>query len=253
VPFSIAVIPIYTDPLGSQNNGNPITKALHEAPQVVDAIKYMLSKGGTLVLHGYTHQYGHDKNPYSGTSVDDFEFFRAHIDANNDVIQDGPVEEDSPEWARKRIKDALSELDSAGLPRPQIFEYPHYGGSVVDSIEIASHFKVAYQRASYYEGGLSRKAVNYQHTIAMFFPFVVHDLYGWKVIPENLGNYIPTGYNNHGEWRPADLRRAAKLQRVVRDGVASFFFHPMYDIAVLREIVEGIQAEGYVFVSPHTL
>jgi uncharacterized protein YdaL len=253
VPFSIAVIPVYTDPLGAQNGGTPITKALHEAPDVVEAIKYMIAKGATLVLHGYTHQYGQEKNPYTGTTVDDFEFFRAHVDADNNVVQDGPVAGDSAQWADKRIVQALAEMESAGLPRPEIFEYPHYGGSVPDSLAIASHFKTAYQRASYYEGALSHKPVNYAHALSMFFPFAVHDLYGWKVIPENLGNYIPVGYNNHAQWRPADLRRAAKLHRVVRDGVASFFFHPMYDTAVLREIVQGIQSEGYVFVAPDAL
>jgi len=36
---------------------------LQDRPQVIDAIKYMLSKGGTLVLHGYTHQLGDRRNP----------------------------------------------------------------------------------------------------------------------------------------------------------------------------------------------
>jgi hypothetical protein len=39
----------------------------------------------------------------------------------------------------------------------------------------------------------------------------------------------------------------------VRDNVASFFFHPMYDVAILDRIVEGIQQAGYTFVSPESL
>jgi hypothetical protein len=73
------------------------------------------------------------------------------------------------------------------------------------------------------------------------------------VVPENLGNYQPVGYNNNSEIGPADLIRAARLQRVVRDGVASFFFHPTYDIAVLRQIVEGIRGLGYEFVAASSL
>ena len=42
-------------------------------------------------------------------------------------------------------------------------------------------------------------------------------------------------------------------KRVVRDGVASFFFHPTYDIAVLRQIVEGIRGLGYEFVAASSL
>jgi uncharacterized protein YdaL len=253
VPFSIALVPMYTDPLGTRNGGVPTQKALHEAPAVVAALKYMLSKGGTLVLHGYTHQYGQEKNPYSGTTVDDFEFFRAHVDENNNVIWDGPVAEDSAQWAGDRIRNALAEIEAAGLPRPTIFEYPHYGGSVIDSVEIARRIPTAYQGSNYYGGMLSGTPIDYRHSIAMTFPFVVHDMYGWKVIPENLGNYVPVGYNNHATTSPADLQHAAQLQHVVRDGVVSFFFHPMFDIEVLRQIVDGIRAEGYTFVAPDAL
>lgn len=253
VPFSVAVVPYYIDPLGNGNGHVPTERALHDSSEVVAALKYMVSKGGTLVLHGYTHQYRNQKNPYSAASIDDFEFFRTHIDDNNDVIWDGPVAEDSAEWAGERIRKALDEFAAVGLPAPTIFEYPHYAGSVVDSFEIAKQFKTTYQRESYFAGTLSGTAIDYRHSIAMTFPFTVHDIYGWKVIPENLGNYIPVGYNNHSTTSPADLRRAAKLHHVVRDGVVSFFFHPIYDLSILREIVEGIRAEGYVFVSPNAL
>lgn len=253
VPFSIALVPVYTDPLGTRNSGVPTRRALRDSPQVVAALQYMLSKGGTLVLHGYTHQYDSEHNPYSGTSVDDFEFFRAHVDANNDVVWDGPVAEDAAAWAGGRVKAGLAEVLESGLAAPTVFEYPHYGGSVVDSFEIAKYFGVAYQRANYYAGMLSGAPIDYQHSIAMTFPFVVHELYGWKLIPENLGNYVPGEYNHHPATSASDIRRAAKLHRVVRDGIASFFFHPMYDLAVLSEIVDGIRAEGYTFVSPAAL
>ena len=37
----------------------------------------MVSKGGTLIEHGNTHQYSNVANPYSGVSGDDFEFYRS--------------------------------------------------------------------------------------------------------------------------------------------------------------------------------
>jgi uncharacterized protein YdaL len=250
VPFSIALVPIYTDPLGTRNNGVPVQRALHEAPAVVDALHYAIAQGGTLVLHGYTHQYAQQKNPYSGASIDDFEFFRAHIDAQDNVVWDGPVAEDSAGWASQRLSKALAEVIECGLPAPRIFEYPHYGGSVIDSREIAGRMPFAYQRENYFGGLLTGAPIEYQHTIALTFPFTVHDLYGWTLIPENLGNYVPVGYNNHGTTSASELRRAARLHRVVRDGVASFFFHPMYELSILRDVVEGIRAEGYTFVTP---
>lgn len=253
VPFSIALIPFYTDPLGAHASGVPSQRALHEAPEVVEAIKYMLAHGGTLVLHGSTHQHGTTKNPYSGASVDDFEFFRAHVDQANNVVWDGPVEEDSAQWAGQRVDQALAEVERAGLPKPAVFEYPHYGGSVVDSYEIAKRFNTVYQRSSFYAGMLSGGAIDYAHSISVTYPFAVKEVYGWKVVPENLGNYQPVGYNNNSQIGAPDLVRAARLQRVVRDGVASFFFHPTYDLAVLREIVEGIRALGYDFVPASAL
>src|SRR5206468_3933736 len=39
----------------------------------------------------------------------------------------------------------------------------------------------------------------------------------------------------------------------VRQGVASFFFHPYYDISNLQQIVAGIQGLGYTFVAPSAL
>ena len=43
----------------------------------VSALKYMQSKGGTIIEHGYTHQYSNVANPYDGVTGDDAEFFRA--------------------------------------------------------------------------------------------------------------------------------------------------------------------------------
>ena len=40
---------------------------------------------------------------------------------------------------------------------------------------------------------------------------------------------------------------------VVRDGFASFFFHPYLDISYLQQAVSGLRAVGYTFVSPASL
>ena len=43
---------------------------------MVGALKYMQTHGGTLLEHGYTHQFGNVANPYDGVSANDFEFYR---------------------------------------------------------------------------------------------------------------------------------------------------------------------------------
>jgi uncharacterized protein YdaL len=149
---------------------------LQDAPALVAALRYALAHGGTLVLHGYTHQYSNVPNPYSAVSAADYEFFAAHIDANDNVVLDGPVDQDSAAWATGRIEHALRAFDAAKLPRQTIFEYPHYAGSVVDSRAIASRLQVAYQRGLYFGGMLGGTQPDYSHRIGLFFPFVVHDI-----------------------------------------------------------------------------
>lgn len=245
-PFSVAVVPIYVNP----NTGERVRLA--DAPEVVAAIRYMLARGGSLVLHGYTHQYSTTKNPFSGVSGDDFEFYRAHIDANR-VILDGPVAEDSRAWVDTRISNALAEVDAAALPRPRVFEYPHYAGSPDDSRAIARRIPIAFQRETLFSGALAGRNEDTTRPLGLPLPYVVDDLYGWRVIPENLGNYVPESILGRAPETPEVIVDRARALTVVRDGVAGFFFHPIYDCAVLERIVDGIAALGYSFVSVDTL
>jgi uncharacterized protein YdaL len=250
VPFSIAVIPTYTDPNGVYNAGTPITRRMRDVPRVASAINYMIGKGGTIVLHGYTHQYSNVDNPYTGVSADDVEFYRSHVDPiSNFVLYDGPVTEDSTTWAADRVTAGLAELAAAGLPAPQIFEYPHYAGSDVDSRAIRQTFSTVYHRGLYFGGTLLGGPTSTEHTIGVMYPYTAQDLYGFAVVPENLGSYEPDAANNNPPRLVADLVATAHANRVVRDGVASVFFHPYYGLPVLQQIVDGLIAEGYTFVS----
>ena len=51
----------------------------------------------------------------------------------------------------------------------------------------------------------------------------------------------------------ADLIQAVRANLVVRDGFASFYFHPFLDLDLLERTVEGIEAAGDTFVDPRTL
>jgi uncharacterized protein YdaL len=255
VPFSVALVPVYVDARGAySSDGRPERLRLRDAPEVVSALEYMISRGGELVLHGYTHQHEELVNPYNGVSADDFEFWTAHVDAENRVVYDGPVPGDSAELAAGRVRAGLEEIAAAGLPAPDIFEYPHYAGSAVDSRAIAAIIPTAYHRGLYFSGALSGGPDDPSRFIGQLFPYVVTDVYGFRVIPENIGNYQPLAYNAGVETRfPEDLVRNARANRVVRDGFASFFFHPFFEVDVLVEIVRGVKREGYTFVSASSL
>jgi uncharacterized protein YdaL len=248
VPFTVAVYPRYRDPKGALTGGKAEDYTLAKRPEVVKALKYMQQKGGTLLMHGYTHQLDALNNPYDGVSANDFEFYTAHVDANDAVIYDGPVKQDSASWATARITASKLAFAQAGLSQPTIFEFPHYAASATDYSVVNSIFGVRYERGLYFPGTLRGKAADYTHLSGQFFPYSVRDIYGSVVIPENIGNIEPEPFNQHPARLPADLIASAKRNLAVRDGVASFFYHPYLGTAYLKQAVEGIQGLGYAFV-----
>ncbi|MER7007966.1 DUF2334 domain-containing protein [Dactylosporangium sp. NPDC000555] len=249
IPFSVAVYPRYVDAKGALNGGVPEDYTLADRPQVVAALKNMQAHGGTLLMHGYTHQYASKDNPYNGVSADDFEFYLAHVDAaTNYVIYDGPVAEDSQAWAQGRIDASFAAFAAAGLGRPTTFEFPHYAGSDAANRAVAATFSTRYDRGLYPSGALRGGALDNTRIFGQFFPYTVRDIYGVLVYPENLGNIELEPYNNHPAHLPADIVKSAQLNKVMKDSVASFFFHPYVDVSYLRATVEGVLAAGYTFV-----
>ncbi|GAA2088071.1 DUF2334 domain-containing protein [Actinomadura alba] len=250
IPYGFQVIPVYTDPKGAYNGGTAETTTLQQAPEVVAALRFMLANGGTIINHGYTHQYRDADNPYNGVTGDDFEFFRAHVDSADNVIYDGPVPEDSTLWATSRILSAKTAFTLNLLPTPRLWTTPHYAASATDYGVINQHYAARYERSLYFAGQLTPAPINPQVYMGQYFPYPVRDVYGSKVLPENLGNYEPDSYNNRPPRLPADMINSARLNLAVRDGFASFFYHPYYPVAPLRETVQGIRALGYTFVDP---
>ncbi|MER7045381.1 polysaccharide deacetylase family protein [Streptomyces jumonjinensis] len=254
IPYGINVIPVYNDPKGVQSNGVPRTVRLSQRPGLVSTIKYMLANGAVLMDHGYTHQYSNVNNPYNGLSADDFEFFRAHEETpNGAVIYDGPVTEDSDAWAQGRVTAALAEFARVGLPKPRLWTTPHYAASATDYKVFARNFEARLERSLYFAGTLTGTPVDSSRYLGQFFPYPVTDVYGTKVLPENMGSYEPVGHNNNPPRLEADLINNAKANLAVRDGFASFYYHPYHDVAPLKKVVEGIVALGYTFVSPESL
>ncbi|MCC3770000.1 polysaccharide deacetylase family protein [Streptomyces sp. UNOC14_S4] len=253
IPYGINVIPVYTDPNGVYNNGKPQTVTLAQAPDVVNALKYMLAHGAVLMNHGLTHQYSNVNNPYTGVTGDDFEFFKAHVDAANNVVLDGPPPEDNAVWAQSRVTSALAAFAAVGLPKPTLWTTPHYAASAADYRVLGQNYTARLERSLYFAGTLSGGTVDSSRYIGQFFPYSVKDVYGTSVLPENIGNYEPLPYNNHPARLPADLIASAKANLAVRDGVASFFYHPYYPVAPLQQTIDGIRALGYTFVGPTDL
>ncbi len=210
-PFQIALIPVFRDPTQS------LELRLTENSGLVAALQQMISKGGTPIMHGGTHQ-------WRGVSADDFEFW--------DEMSDKPIPGDSAQNVARILRFGLSECFRTGI-FPVAFETPHYGASEVDYRAFRQIFSASYDRPMCLQRGDTGQS----------FPYPVVDRYGRFVIPENLG-YIPLSNVD-----PEVVLVHARRMRVVRDGIASFYFHPFIDPAVLEKIVDGIRGLGYQFVS----
>ena len=66
IPFSVAAIPHYRDPLGKYNGGVPQDIPLAQATDLRTSLNYARTKGGEIVMHGYTHQYGAGQPAHGG-------------------------------------------------------------------------------------------------------------------------------------------------------------------------------------------
>jgi uncharacterized protein YdaL len=268
VPFSMAVIPQYLDPNGNYNNGVPVSETLAQSPTMVAALKTAVADGGTIIEHGYTHQYSNIANPFTGVTGDDFEFYRVQCSTTQTapynyvtpcsdsdyVIEEGPVPGDSQAWAAGRVTIGRALFFAAGLATPTIWETPHYAASAADYAGIDETYKTRYEEELFFGGQLSGQPIDYSHVFGQFFPYEVHDLYGSTIIPENLGDYEPVAEYGNATRTAQDIINEAQQNLAVTQGVASFFIHSDYDpISVLEQVVAGLKALGYTFVSPSAL
>jgi uncharacterized protein YdaL len=248
VPFAIAAISVFTDPKGVLSDGVPTTVALPNS-KIARTIKPFYKSGyASIVAHGLTHQSGNLDNPYNALSGDDFEFYRVTLNADNSLNFLGGVPNDSRRWARKRMRIAKAALRHARF-KPFAWEAPHYFATEEDNKGIRSVFNTHYGRAVYFnsEGPAGRH-------IGQFYPYVIRsDRYRSRQIPENLGNIEPTPFLGYRPLLSADLLRHAKKIKVVRDSVASFFYHPYLGTGYLNEVVQGMKNLGYQFIPPCSL
>jgi uncharacterized protein YdaL len=212
VPFQVAFTPVYVYPEDNQR------VTLSERTQLVDALKEMVRKGGTLVLHGITHQRFRE-------TTTDYEFW--------DPVQDAPVEGQTKPRLRDRIDRGLRECWRNHL-FPLIWETPHYAASQEFYQVISDVFSLAMER---------RQTIDRRGT-DQYLPYILFpDRFGQIVLPENLG-YVPLS-----DPKTEIILEPARKMKVVRDGVASFFFHPFVDLDVLKSIVKTMQREGFLFTN----
>jgi len=212
IPFQISLIPIFKDP------DEQAEVYLSDRPALAGALRRAVSRGGAIVLHGATHQ-------HRGISGDDYEFW--------DDIAGVPIPHESPDWVDQRVRLALKECFRNGL-YPLAWETPHYSASQSDYATIARYFDTFNDRVM---------AAELSGTQQIFpYPVKLRSL-GLAVVPENLG------FLAMDKPAPDVLLENAKNMRVVRDGMASFFFHSFLPSKYLKTLVQGMSSQGWEFIS----
>lgn len=252
VPFSLGVIPYFSDIIGSGGPDYlPTFKPITKYPSFVAQLKYAVSRDASIIMHGTAHSVGSLISGYDGVSGGDYEFWL--------YPENTPLPFDSVEWTTRRLEMGINifrELDIT----PSAFEVPHYAASVLNYMIFGKLFRWNYHRSIYFpfsveqdtalpenyngfdcdpnECGDERRAIlnnikvdaDYTTFGGMTLPFITYrDAYGQAVIPETLG-MIDFAFYASDTWRPVskpeDILRRAKKLKVIRGAVASFFWHP---------------------------
>jgi uncharacterized protein YdaL len=235
VPFAISLIPRFV------GSGGRALDAVQDA-KFLSLVRYAVENGASILVHGYEHQLTIDLGCGVSFTGEGYEFW--------DVCKNAPLPFDSIDFVQRRLDKAKRILHDGQLSYAG-WVTPHYAASPLAFRVIHSNFGRLLQRMQYVLDGRAPSVAN---TVDQFFPYpIVNDYYGLYVWPENLG-YVPLPRHGGKPQHVDDMLETARLNKVVRDAWASFFWHPPLirtelGIASLEKLVDGIRAEGYEFIS----
>ncbi|HBE9437593.1 cell wall anchored protein [Clostridioides difficile] len=215
IPFTIALIPAYVNP-----RNHKIT-TLSESPEIVKAIKYMQDKGGTVILHGYTHQY--KKEEVSGEG---YEFW--------DGKKDEPLKENMKIFVKDRVLSGLRVCIENGI-YPLAFEAPHYAMESDGYKELKKYF-------STYMG---QHQNNNKKFSTNTYPYIIRDTEEFNIlIPENLGYIDP-----EDKFTFQHIKENLDKLSIVRGFSGGFFFHSYLNIEYLKNTIEYLEKQNIEFMN----
>ncbi|HCU2611835.1 TPA: polysaccharide deacetylase family protein [Clostridioides difficile] len=215
IPFTIALIPAYVNP----KNHKVIT--LSESPEIVKAIKYMQDKGGTVILHGYTHQY--KKEEVSGEG---YEFW--------DGKKDEPLKENMKIFVKDRVLNGLRVCIENGI-YPLAFEAPHYAMESEGYKELKKYFSTY----------IGQHQNNDKKFSTNTYPYIIRDTEEFNIfIPENLGYIDP-----EDKFTFQNIKENLDKLSIVRGFSGGFFFHSYLNIEYLKNTIEYLEKQDIEFMN----
>ena len=218
IPFLVGVSPFYVNP------ADGIRISLSDKPDLVDALKYMVRNGGTIVMHGVTHQ-------YRGQTGTDYEFW--------DEGTNRPIAGETEEGIRRKIEMGIQEFMRNGL-YPLIWETPHYTASFALYRVIGEYFTTAMEQRMAIENADCSAVLSLYHPPGSLRADDLPGESGICAAARRSGSR--TGRTS------SEMVRNARVNLAVRDGFAASFFHSFVDHALLEELVDSVRAMGYTYI-----
>jgi uncharacterized protein YdaL len=180
----------------------------------------MQEKGGSVILHGYTHQIGNEQ-----ISGEGYEFW--------DIKNDEPIKEDMNKYVKNRVLSGVRLCIENGI-YPLGFEAPHYAMNAEGYKEIKKYF-------STYVGQYQNNNDNFTSST---FPYTIKNSDTFNVlIPENLG-FI----DSEDPFTIDLIKENFNKISMVRGYSGGFFFHPYLDIKYLKECVQFFKNNNVNFL-----
>lgn len=237
IPYMMAIIPVYTNPVTGEEFH------FSDVPKLVKVLQYMQDNGGSIVMHGYTHQY---RKTETGEG---FEFWDVEnnmpisADPEDDVskrtAEDFPDDESyeayvsaqkkfERRYIETKLEKGIQELVTHEL-YPLAFEAPHYTMSQY-GYEVVSQF------FSTYVGQVQLSDEDWQ--IMGTNPTITRPsfLNGMLLLPETIG-YVEDGSIDGVE----QMMEKAEEQLIVRDGIIAGFYHPYLGAKTFKELIERME------------
>lgn len=217
IPFAVAVYPVFMN----LKKGKAIT--LLENPKLLDLLRRIEGMGGSIIMHGVTHQHYQIE-----TSGEGSEFWN--------IFEDRPIPNEK-EYFNEKMKEGLGIFKEAKLT-PLFFEAPHYNLPL----------NLQFELSKYFDTMIGVVLLNNRtYKTSQSFPFIIYKSHAnLAILPEQLG-YIST-IDVEGSINLIK-ERAKILKRIVRDPVACFFYHPYVGgVKFLKEMVNFFIDQGFAFI-----
>jgi len=212
VPFHVALVPRYVDPQAGYDKSieqvdDPFIRAF------LATIRYLQTRGASIGLHGYTHQYG------AAASMAGFEFTWSECpqDCPPDDGVEAYLEREAFEqsYASSRLRAGFAAVERAGV-QIEWFETPHYTASPHQRKIIESWSGVIYENLPDEAGPTHLAQLDLDTPL---FRGVL---------------YVPTPlFYLEGDLNADVGRMCQQIRGFAADDVASFFYHPYLEFDFL--------------------